>query len=67
MFGTEVGDSSLRLTLALVLGQRGMVVRIEELVSGQELNDHGPLTRYVKLRVAHAPGMPGTFSPPPTG
>ena len=26
---------------------------------------HGPLARYVKLRVAHAPGMPGTFSPPP--
>ena len=25
---------------------------------------HGPLTRYVTLRVAHAPGMPGTFSPP---
>ena len=25
---------------------------------------HGPLTRYAKLRVAHAPGMPGTFSPP---
>ena len=24
---------------------------------------HGPLTRYVKLRVARAPGMPGTFSP----
>ena len=24
-------------------------------------HDHGPLTRYVKLRVAHAPGMPGTF------
>ena len=24
---------------------------------------HGPLTRYVKLRVAHAPGMPGTFFP----
>ena len=23
----------------------------------------GPLTRYVKLQVAHAPGMPGTFSP----
>ena len=23
------------------------------------------LTSYVKLRVAHAPGMPGTFSPPP--
>ena len=26
---------------------------------------HGPLDRYAKLRVAHAPGMPGTFSPPP--
>ena len=25
---------------------------------------HGPLARYVKLRVAHAPGMPGAFSPP---
>ena len=28
--------------------------------------NHGPLTRYVKLQVAHAPGMPGTISPPPT-
>ena len=27
---------------------------------------HGPLTRYVKFQVAHAPGMPGTFFPPPT-
>ena len=26
---------------------------------------NGPLTRYGKLRVAHAPAMPGTFSPPP--
>ena len=26
---------------------------------------HGPLARYVKSRIAHAPGMPGTFSPPP--
>ena len=25
-----------------------------------------PLTRYIKLRIAHAPGIPGTFSPPPT-
>ena len=24
---------------------------------------NGPLTRYAKLQVAHAPGMPGTFSP----
>ena len=27
---------------------------------------HGPHTRYLKLRVAYAPGMPGTFCPPPT-
>ena len=26
---------------------------------------HGPLIRYVKLRVAHASGMPGTFFPSP--
>ena len=26
---------------------------------------HEPLARYVQLRVAHAPGMPGTCSPPP--
>ena len=26
---------------------------------------HGPLTRYAKLRVAHASGMSATFSPPP--
>ena len=25
---------------------------------------YGPLARYPKLWVAHAPGMPGTFSPP---
>ena len=28
---------------------------------------NGPLTRYIKLRVVHAPGMRGTFSPPPRG
>ena len=26
---------------------------------------HGPLTRYEILRGAHAPGIPGTFPPPP--
>ena len=26
---------------------------------------YGPLARHVKLRVAHAPGMPGTFSSQP--
>ena len=32
----------------------------------KQATSHGPLTRYVKLRVAHARGIPGTFSPPPT-
>ena len=27
--------------------------------------DDGPLVGFVNLRVSHAPGMPGTFSPPP--
>ena len=27
---------------------------------------NGPLTRYVRLWIVHAPEMPGTFSPPPT-
>ena len=27
-------------------------------------NCHEPLTRYVNLRIVHAPGMPVTFSPP---
>ena len=28
-------------------------------------SSNGPLTRYLKLQVAHAPWMPRTFSPPP--
>ena len=28
-------------------------------------SNHGPLARYVKLQVGHAPGIPGTFSLPP--
>ena len=31
----------------------------------RDVIQHGPLARYVKLRVAHAPGMLGTFSPSP--
>ena len=34
-------------------------------LSMNRLPHHEPLARYVKLQVAHAPGMPGTFSPPP--
>ena len=32
-------------------------------IPSQILPPYGPLTRCVKLQVAHAPGMPGTFSP----
>ena len=32
---------------------------------GGDTCDMGLLNRYLKLRVAHAPRMPGTFSPPP--
>ena len=34
-------------------------------LSSDVLMTHGPLTRYAILQVAHAPRMPGTFSPPP--
>ena len=34
-------------------------------LSFESFSANGPLTRYVKLPVAHAPGMPGTFSPAP--
>ena len=34
-------------------------------VKGDLFKGYGPLARYVKLRVAHALGMPETFSPPP--
>ena len=30
------------------------------------IGEDGPLARYAKLLVSHAPGMPRTFSPPPT-
>ena len=36
------------------------------LISFGYFEEYGPLARCVKLRVAHAPGMPGPFSPPPT-
>ena len=33
--------------------------------SSSLVSDNGPIARYVKWRIAHAPGMPGAFSPPP--
>ena len=40
------------------------LIQVDQINCGITMN--GPLTKYVKLPVAHAPGMPGTFSPPPT-
>ena len=38
---------------------------IMDVYSDKSINfRHGPLARYVKFQVAHAPGMPGTTSPP---
>ena len=41
------------------------IVNLE--LHGRPVNDSGdgPLTRYINVWVAHAPGMPGTFSLPP--
>ena len=36
-----------------------------EKIAKDQLTVRGPLARYVKLRVAHAPRMSGTFPPPP--
>ena len=46
-----------------------MLNYISRLFEGQLIvayQRHRPLTGCAKLRVAHAPGIPGTFSPPPT-
>ena len=57
--------SYVQNAMAQVVGHH-LLQLVGQYVSTVEYIIHGPLTRYVKLRVAHAPGMPGTFSPPPT-
>ena len=44
---------------------RSCDVRIETGIHLMKQFAHGPLTRYWKLRMAHAPEFPGTFSPWP--
>ena len=57
-------DSKLHNILAVCVSS---ITEVQECHYGFTLwTPHGPLIRYVKLRVAHAPGMPGTFYPPPT-
>ena len=38
------------------------IMAVDDLAA-DDAKSHGPLARYVKLRVAHAPGMPGKISP----
>ena len=58
-----------RMRTVFSIIKNGKNTKVQLWISAQTHNDvqagNGPLTRYVKLRVAHAPGMPGTFSPPP--
>ena len=42
-----------------------VLLQLRGILLNRTLDCHRPLTRYVKLQDAHAPGMPGTFSPPP--
>ena len=49
---TDLGHSSIALALSR-LHDKNYLGGIS----------HGPLSRYVILQVAHAPGMPGRFSP----
>ena len=46
------------------LGMYSFVVVISIISAAMARHTHGPLTRYAKLRVAHAPAMPGMFSSP---
>ena len=56
------------ICLSLFIWQRhnGCSHKHNRVVCYQTAHLCGPLTRHVKLRVAHAPEIPGTFSPPPT-
>ena len=44
-------------------GEYILVIFID--INNTRWSNHGPLAIYVKLRFAHAPGMPGMFSPAP--
>ena len=54
-----VTDSNFEVTRELAKSRRSFLMKTR----CQQIN--GPLMRYVELRVAHALGMPGTFSMPP--
>ena len=48
-----------------IFHRRSLYTFYSDTVSTSVQMHHGPLARYVKFRVTHAPGMPGTFSAHP--
>ena len=53
MWIRRLAKPASRLVMGIITSMRN---------GGMHIPTHGPLTRYVYLRVAHAPGMLGTFS-----
>ena len=65
MGGSASSDTWFQLRTLKIKRVQLLRLRLVETLMLCDVHDgHGPLTRYVKSRVAHAPGMPGTFSPP---
>ena len=60
-----VGSNYLSILIIPASGTKVLISIISVLYTQVNVLGHGPLARYVKLWIAHAPGMPGTFSPPP--
>ena len=61
----ELGCCCWHCTFAIALCSPAVgSKRVNSYDGNNEMFQHGPLTRYAKLPVAHAPGMPGTFSSP---
>ena len=68
--GVSLNSEGTRLNLSFDYSDRKFDVIIilvitYTLITHIQQQPHRPLARYAKLRVAHVPGMPGTFSPPP--
>ena len=47
------------------VGSRWLLFYLRNVLKKSRKSFYGPLARHVKLPVAHAPGMPGTFFPTP--
>ena len=68
-FFHRLSDIDISITLSLFPGSRSELTPLWKSMIIQLYIHEGtmtwPLSRYVKLRVVHAPGMPGTFPPTP--